>query len=67
MPLYIAGIETGEDPNLVAGNIKSGVTIEGVAGSTDVRDSTDADAAVGNVSTGKTFYAGGGAIKTGTL
>ena len=65
--LYLAGIETGEDPNLVTGNIKFGVTIDGVAGHTNVRDSSDADAEVGDVATGKTFYAGGGGIKTGTV
>jgi len=67
MPLYVGGIETGEDPYLLSENIKYGVTIEGVAGSTDVRDSSDADAGVGDVATGKTFYAGGGGIKTGTV
>ena len=66
MAIYVAGIETPADVYLVSANIKSGITIAGVAGSTDVRDSTDADAAVGDVATGKTFYAGGGAIKTGT-
>ncbi len=55
------------DADLVTGSIKSGVTIFGVAGSTDVRDSTDADAAITDVKDTKTFYAGGGAKKTGTL
>ena len=67
MPLYVAGIETPADVYLVSANIKSGVTIAGVAGSTDVRDTTDADAVAGDVTTGKTFYAGGGGIKTGEL
>jgi hypothetical protein len=71
---YPAGYHAGNvgglpaiDADLVTGSIKSGVTIFNVAGSTDVRDSTDADAAVGNVLDPKTFYAGGGAKKTGTM
>ena len=67
MPLYVGGIETGEDPYLLSANIKYGVTIEGVAGSTDVRDSSDADAIEANVAEGKTFYAGSGGIKTGSV
>lgn len=55
------------EADLVTGNIKNGVTIFGVAGSTDVRDSTDANAGVTDVKSGQTFYAGGGAKKTGTL
>ncbi|GAH52789.1 unnamed protein product, partial [marine sediment metagenome] len=53
--------------DLVTGSIKFGVTIFGVAGHTNVRDSSDADAVIANVLSPKTFYAGGGARKTGTL
>ena len=67
MAMYVGRIETSEDPNVVTGNIKYGVTIDGVAGHTNIRDNSDADAAVGDVATGKTFYAGGGGIKTGTV
>lgn len=67
MPLYIAGIETGEDPNLVTGNIRYGVTIEGVAGHANVRDISDADAVEANVQENKTFYAVSGGIRTGVV
>ena len=67
MATYLDGVETSEDPNVVAENIKYGVTIMGVAGHINVRDSSDADAEAGDVTTDKTFYAGGGGIKTGTL
>lgn len=55
------------DADLAPANIKSGVTIFGKAGSADVRDISDADAAVGDVKDPKTFYAVGGARKTGTM
>jgi hypothetical protein len=55
------------DADLVQANIKNGITIFGVTGSVDVRDVSDADAQVGEVKEGKTFYAVGGARKTGTL
>lgn len=55
------------DADLVTGNIKNGITIFGVAGHVDVRDVSDADALVGEVLLNKTFYAVGGAKKTGTL
>lgn len=55
------------DTDLISGNIKNGITIFGVTGDTDVRDVSDADAAVDEVKTGKTFYAVGGARKTGTM
>lgn len=55
------------DPDLASANIKSGITIFGKIGSADVRDVSDADALVGEVKAGKTFYAVGGARKTGTL
>jgi len=63
---YAATTLSAVDADLAAGNIKSGVTIFGKVGSTDVRDVSDADALVTDVKTGKTFYAVGGARKTGT-
>jgi hypothetical protein len=64
---YAATTLSAVDVDLATANIKFGVTIFGKAGSTNVRDTVDANAAVGDVATGKTFYAGGGAKKTGTL
>jgi hypothetical protein len=64
--LYDATTLSAVDTDLATGNIKSGVTIFGFAGSTNVRDSSDATAVAGEVKTGSTFYAGGGAKKTGT-
>jgi hypothetical protein len=55
------------DPDLVSGNIKNGITIFGIVGSVDVRDISDADAATGDVRESKTFYAVGGARRTGAL
>lgn len=55
------------DADLATPNIKSGKDIFGKPGSADVRDSTDADAAVTDVKDPKTFFAGGGARKTGTM
>ncbi len=54
------------DADLATGNIKSGITIFNIAGSVDVRDVSDANLTVGEAPTGKTFYAVGGARKTGT-
>lgn len=67
-----AGIHTSTnlstiDGDLATGNIKSGETIFGIAGHTNVRDSSDADAALSDVKNAKTFYASGGAKKTGNL
>ena len=67
MAVYVAGLEIGDDPYLLAANIKYGITIDGVSGHTNVRDSSDADAVAGDVASGKTFYAGGGGIKTGEV
>jgi len=58
---------TAVDGDLVTGSIKFGVTIFGVAGHTNVRDVSDANALVGEVKNGRTFYAVGGARKTGTM
>ena len=64
---YAATTLSAVDGDLVTGSIKSGVTVFGVSGHTDVRNISDADAGVGDVVEGKTFYAVGGAKKTGTL
>ncbi len=64
---YLATTLHAVDADLASGNIKADIVIFGIAGSTDVRDSTDANAAVTDVKASKTFYAGGGAQKTGTL
>jgi len=56
---------TAVDGDLVTANIKNGITIFNIAGDVDVRDVSDADALVGEVKTGSTFYAVGGARKTG--
>lgn len=63
---YTATTLSAIDGDLVSGSIKSGVTIFGVTGSDDVRDVSDADALASEVLEGKTFYAVGGARKTGT-
>jgi len=54
------------DADLVTANIKNGITIFNILGDVDVRDISDADALVGEVKTGSTFYAVGGARKTGS-
>lgn len=59
---------TTVDADLVTANIKNGVTILGVAGSTTVRDVSDwTDAVEGDVTTGKKFYKADGSQATGTL
>lgn len=58
---------TAVDADLATGNIKSGVTIFGVAGAATVQDISDADAAVADVKSPKTFYSVTGARKTGTM
>jgi len=70
---YPAGYHAGDggglpaiDADLATGNIKNGITIFNIAGSVDVRDVSDANALVGEVKTGSTFYAVGGARKTGS-
>ncbi len=70
---YPAGYHAGDggglpaiDADLATANIKNGITIFNIAGSVDVRDVSDANALVGEVKTGSTFYAVGGARKTGT-
>jgi len=71
---YPAGYHAGDggglpaiDADLATANIKNGITIFNIAGSVDVRDVSDANALIGEVMDGRTFYAVGGAIKTGTM
>lgn len=64
---YVATTLSTVDGDLDPANIKSGITIFGKAGSTNVRDVTDANALIAEVKSGRTFYAVGGARKTGTM
>ncbi len=63
---YAATTLNAVDPNLATGNIKSGITIFGVAGTPTVVDTAGATAAAGDISTGKTAYVAGSLV-TGTL
>lgn len=65
--VYNATLLETVDADLAIGNIKSGITIFGVAGSASVLDVSDADAAVGDVLNPKTFYSVTGPRKTGTM
>lgn len=59
-------IASAEQAKLKSANIKSGVTILGVAGSSTVVDTSDATAAAGTIVNGKTAYVNGAKI-TGSL
>lgn len=59
------GISSTEKAKLVAGNIKAGVTLLGIAGSSNVVDTSAGDAAEGDIMTGKKAYVDG-ALVTGT-
>ena len=59
-------IASAEQAKLKSANIKSGVTILGVAGSSTVVDTSDATAAAGTIVSGKTAYVNGAKI-TGSL
>jgi len=57
---------TAADTNLVTGNIKSGATIFGVAGKTEVVDTTSGNAAATDLRSGKKAYVAGVEV-TGTI
>jgi hypothetical protein len=59
-------IASVEQAKIVSGNIKSGVTMLGVSGSSTVVDTSDADATASYIVSGKTAYVGGTKI-TGSL
>jgi hypothetical protein len=59
------GVVNG-DVNLTAGNIKSGISIFGVAGSTSVVDTAGGTAVAGDLLSGKTAFVNG-ALVTGTV
>lgn len=59
-------IASTEQAKIIAGNIKSGVTILGVSGASSVVDTSDATAAAGTIVSGKTAYVNGSKI-TGSL
>lgn len=62
---FLSKVTVGGDANLVANNIKSGVSIFGVQGTLTSLDTNDADATAENIDSGKTAYVKGQKI-TGT-
>lgn len=62
---FLSKVTVGGDANLVADNIKSGVSIFGVQGTLTSLDTSDADAIAENIDSGKTAYVKGQKI-TGT-
>jgi|GEM_PF-1281823 len=62
---YAATTLTAVDADLVSSNIKSGVTIFGVAGSSSVVDTASGDAVAGDMLSGKKGYVNGSLV-TGT-
>lgn len=64
---YLSGIQTIEgDSNLIAGNIKSGVTIFGVEGNSNVVNTSTGDATAAQILSGKKAYVKG-ALVTGNI
>ena len=59
-------IATAEQNKIIAGNIKSGVTILGVAGSSNVVDTSGGDATAAQILSGKKAYVKG-SLLTGTM
>ena len=59
-------IASAEQAKIITGNIKSGVTILGVAGSSSVVDTSDANATQAQILSGKTAYVNGTKL-TGSL
>lgn len=62
---FLSKVTVSGDANLVAGNIKNGVSIFGVQGTLTSLDTSDADATAENIDSGKTAYVKGQKI-TGT-
>jgi hypothetical protein len=60
-------ISQTEQDKVVSGNIKSGATILGVAGSSTVKDVADTTATAAHVESGYDFYDAGGTKRAGTL
>lgn len=58
---YTGGTVKG-DPNLVTGNIRSGVTMFGVAGKASVVDTASATAGAGDILTGKSAFINGASV-----
>lgn len=63
---FLSKVTVGGDANLVANNIKSGVSIFGVQGTLTSLDTNDADATAENIDSGKTAYVNGVKVN-GTL
>ncbi|MBU1106177.1 MAG: hypothetical protein KKB51_05865, partial [Candidatus Riflebacteria bacterium] len=63
---YVATTLSTVDTDLVTGNIKAGTTIFGVAGKTEVVDTTSGDAGAGEILNGKKAWVDGTEV-TGTL
>ena len=64
---WLTGVQTiSGDADLIPANIKSGINIFGVPGSSKVVDTTDATAASGDILSGKTAYVNGSKV-TGTI
>lgn len=59
-------IASAEQSKIITGNIKSGVTILGVSGSSSVVDTSDATSSSAQILTGYTAYVNGSKV-TGTL
>lgn len=61
-----ASIASTEQSKIISENIKAGITILGVSGLSSVVDTSSANAAAGNIVSGKTAFVNGSKI-TGTL
>ncbi|WP_297039010.1 hypothetical protein [uncultured Dialister sp.] len=59
-------LDSAEKAKIISANIKAGVSILGVTGSSTVVDTSDATAAAGTIVTGNTAYVGGQKV-TGSL
>lgn len=65
LPVTVAAVTAAIDSNIIADNIKSGITILGITGTYSGVDTTDATAVAADILIGKTAYARGSKI-TGT-